>query len=95
MIWTVTSFITLPANVDRMVSIVFLARLVRLSTSVIKIPSLLNESLTQKDVADLLRHTEKVNEMHYNYSTADFQEKLTALNHLSRQMEEKVTIKIS
>ncbi len=59
------------------------------------VSSLLNESLTQKDVADLLGHTEKVNEMHYNYSTADFQEKLTALNHLSRQMEEKVTIKIS
>jgi hypothetical protein len=46
-------------------------------------------------VAELLGHTEKVNEMHYNYSTADYREKMAALTHLSAQIEEKVTIRIS
>ncbi len=59
------------------------------------VSSFLNESLAQKDVAELLGHTEKVNEMHYNYSTADYREKMAALTHLSTQIEEKVTIRIS
>lgn len=52
------------------------------------VSSLLNESLPQKAVAELLGHTEKVNEMHYHYSTLDYQEKVTALANLSHQMEE-------
>ena len=36
--------------------------------------------LPQKDVAEILGHSEKVNEMYYNYSTADVKEKKTALS---------------
>lgn len=59
------------------------------------VSSLLNESLPQKDVAELLGHTEKVNEMHYHYAVSDYQEKLNALTKLPNQMDENIIIKIS
>ena len=46
------------------------------------VSSLLNQVLPQRDVAELLGHTERVNEMHYHYSTADIREKIIALNSL-------------
>lgn len=58
------------------------------------VSSMLNETLPQKDVAELLGHSEKVNEMHYHYATTDFQEKMTALNRLSSQISEGKIIKI-
>ena len=47
------------------------------------VSSLLNQELPQKVVADLLGHTETVNELCYNYSLAETSEKVTALNHLA------------
>lgn len=47
------------------------------------VSSMLNQVLPQKDVSALLGHTETVNEMYYNYSTADTKEKANALSHLS------------
>ncbi len=50
------------------------------------VSSLLNQTLPQRDVAELLGHTERVNEMHYHYSTADVQEKVRAMDHLSHEI---------
>lgn len=47
---------------------------------------MLNQVLPQKDVAALLGHTEKVNEMYYNYSTADMKAKKEALSRLSLEV---------
>jgi len=47
------------------------------------VSSLLNQDLPQKVVAEMLGHTEAVNEMCYNYSIAETSEKVTALNHLA------------
>jgi integrase len=47
------------------------------------VSSMLNQFLPQKDVSALLGHTETVNEMYYNYSTADTKEKASALSQLS------------
>ena len=55
----------------------------------------INETLPQKDVAELLGHSEKVNEMHYHYAVSDYQEKLTALTKLPNQMDETVILHIS
>ena len=43
------------------------------------VSSLLNTRLSQKDVADMLGHSEHVNERFYNYSTAETGEKIDAL----------------
>ena len=50
------------------------------------VSSMLNQVLPQKAVSNLLGHSEKVNEMHYNYSTADTREKIAALNTLSEKI---------
>ena len=50
------------------------------------VSSMLNQVLPQKDVAALLGHTEKVNEMYYNYSTADVKAKKEALSRLSLEV---------
>ena len=47
------------------------------------VSSMLNQSLPQKTVAELLGHTEAVNEMHYNYSMAEVSEKVDALTQIS------------
>lgn len=47
------------------------------------VSSLLNQDLPQKVVAELLGHTETVNEMHYNYSVAETSEKVAALSHVA------------
>ena len=57
------------------------------------VSSILNQTLPQKDVAELLGHTERVNEMHYHFSTADMKEKQSALNTLSDQMNGITVIK--
>ena len=57
------------------------------------VSSVLNQVLPQKDVSALLGHTEIVNEMHYNYSTADIQEKTSALLHLSNFLKGKTGTK--
>ncbi len=57
------------------------------------VSSVLNQVLPQKDVSALLGHTETVNEMHYNYSTADIQEKTSALIHLSGFLKGKTGTK--
>ena len=54
------------------------------------VSSMLNQFLPQKDVAALLGHTETVNEMYYNFSTADTAEKKKALSHLSSVILTKV-----
>ena len=43
------------------------------------VSSLLNTKLPQKVVADMLGHSEYVNERHYNFSTAEDEEKIAAL----------------
>jgi len=56
------------------------------------VSSMLNQVLPQKAVSNLLGHSERVNEMHYNYSTADTMEKIAALNTLSEKiLTEKVS----
>ncbi len=57
------------------------------------VSSLLNQTLPQKEVAELLGHSEKVNEMHYHFSTADLKEKQRALNVLSEQLNGLTVIK--
>ena len=47
------------------------------------VSSILNTVIPRADVCSLLGHTEKVNEMHYDFSTASAQEKISALNYLS------------
>ena len=47
------------------------------------VSSLLNTVLSQKAVADMLGHSERVNEQHYNYSTAENTEKAAALKEVS------------
>lgn len=47
------------------------------------VSSILNMNLPQNVVAELLGHTELVNELHYNYSLAELSEKADALNHIS------------
>ena len=47
------------------------------------ISSMLNEVLPQTVVASILGHTPEVNETHYNYSTAEYNEKVRALNEVS------------
>ena len=44
--------------------------------------SLLNTVLPQKAVAEMLGHSEQVNERHYNYSMAENTEKKRALEEL-------------
>lgn len=44
------------------------------------VSSLLNIVLPQKAVADMLGHSERVNEQHYNYSIAENEEKKRALD---------------
>lgn len=44
------------------------------------VSSLLNTVLPQKAVADMLGHSERVNERHYNYSIAENEEKKRALD---------------
>ena len=46
------------------------------------VSSLLNTILPQRDVAELLGHSEQVNERHYNYSTAEEAEKEEALRNI-------------
>ncbi len=46
------------------------------------VSSMLNRILSQKDVSALLGHTETVNDMFYNYSTANMKEKAHALTDL-------------
>ncbi len=48
--------------------------------------SQLNTVLEQKDVADMLGHSERVNERHYNYSTAETKEKADALKAVSSKV---------
>lgn len=50
------------------------------------VSSLLNTVLSQKAVADMLGHSERVNEQHYNYSTAENTEKAAALKQLSSKV---------
>lgn len=50
------------------------------------VSSLLNTVLTQKAVADMLGHSERVNEQHYNYSTAENAEKADALMAVSSKV---------
>ena len=50
------------------------------------VSSLLNTVLEQKAVADMLGHSEKVNEQHYNYSTAENSEKTKALTAVSSKV---------
>ena len=45
--------------------------------------SILNQNLPQKVVAEMLGHTETVNEMCYNYSIAEISEKANELSRLS------------
>ena len=45
--------------------------------------------MPRADVCSLLGHTEKVNEMHYDFSTASAQEKISALNYLSDTLKTK------
>ncbi len=47
------------------------------------VSSLLNQHLPQRVVAELLGHTETVNELHYNYSVAETTEKANALSRIS------------
>ena len=47
------------------------------------VSSILNQKLPQKVVAEMLGHTETVNEMYYNYSIAEISEKTNALSQLS------------
>lgn len=46
----------------------------------------LNTILPQKVVADMLGHSERVNERHYNYSTAETNEKADALKAVSSKV---------
>ena len=46
------------------------------------VSSMLNTVLPQKTVADMLGHSENINERHYNYSTAEDSEKLSALTNV-------------
>lgn len=55
------------------------------------VSSMLNQVLPQKAVSNLLGHSEKVNEMHYNYSTAETREKIEALSTLSGKLLNKRT----
>lgn len=50
------------------------------------VSSLLNTILPQKAVAEMLGHTERVNEQHYNFSTAENAEKLRALEEVSSKV---------
>jgi len=50
------------------------------------VSSLLNTVLEQKAVADMLGHSEKVNEQYYNYSTAENSEKTKALTAVSSKV---------
>ena len=50
------------------------------------VSSLLNTVLPQKVVADMLGHTERVNEQHYNFSTAENAEKMRALEEVSSKV---------
>lgn len=50
------------------------------------VSSQLNTVLSQKDVASILGHSERVNEMHYNYSTAENSLKLQALSQVSSKV---------
>lgn len=50
------------------------------------VSSLLNTILPQKAVADMLGHTERVNEQHYNYSMAENTEKMRALEEVSSKV---------
>ena len=49
------------------------------------VSSQLNTILFQKAVADMLGHSERVNEQHYNYSTAENTEKAAALLKVSSE----------
>ena len=46
------------------------------------VSSLLNTKLPQRDVAEMLGHSENINERHYNYSTAEDAEKQKALTNV-------------
>lgn len=46
------------------------------------VSSLLNTRLSQRDVADMLGHSEHINERFYNYSTAEDAEKIDALKNI-------------
>lgn len=46
------------------------------------VSSLLNTKLPQRVVADMLGHSEHINERHYNYSTAESREKIEALKNV-------------
>lgn len=50
------------------------------------VSSLLNTVLPQKAVADMLGHTERVNEQHYNFSMAENAEKMRALEEVSSKV---------
>ena len=50
------------------------------------VSSQLNTILPQKDVASMLGHSERVNEKHYNYSTAENIEKMHALAEVSSKV---------
>lgn len=50
------------------------------------VSSQLNTVLSQKAVADMLGHSEQVNERHYNYSTAEITEKVDALMAVSSKV---------
>ncbi len=46
----------------------------------------MNTVLSQKDVASMLGHSERVNERHYNYSTAENSIKAQALMQVSSKV---------
>ena len=50
------------------------------------VSSQLNTVLSQKDVASMLGHSERVNERHYNYSTAENTAKIQALTQVSSKV---------
>lgn len=50
------------------------------------VSSQLNTVLSQKDVSSMLGHSERVNEQHYNYSTAESCVKLQALSQVSSKV---------